>query len=475
MDEVKNSLLKQIPSVNDILETSFIKNLLAKFPRNSVVQAIRTAVDELRAAIKNSKEKQSGNIDISIQALAERTVRIIEKAEQPNLRRVINATGIILHTGLGRAVLSKKAREALSEITRGYSSLEMNLETGERGRRDSNVHDLLCQLTGAESATVVNNNAAATMIILKTLAQGKEVIVSRGQLIEIGGSYRIPDVMRESGAKLVEVGTTNKTHLRDYKNAITPDTALLLHVHQSNYRIIGFTRQVPIEELVPLGKEHGIPVVDDLGSGALLDYTQYGIAPEPMVQASIKAGADAVCFSGDKLLGGPQAGIILGKKEIIERIRKNPLARAVRVGKLTMATLEATLRLFRNPETLMKEHAVLRMLSMTKDEIFSRAKKLVKQLIKTTGERARIEIIEGFSQMGGGSMPGENIPTFLISVKGKGISLDDAAKFLRLGEPSVVCRIQRDALLFDIRTVQEDEDAELVAAISRIPFTIRAC
>ncbi len=467
MEPEKNELLRKIPSVNDLIESDLLKPLFDRYPRSAVVEAARNAVEEFRGKIRRSSTAQLKRIDLSTDAIAERVVELAQTAEKMNLLRVINATGIILHTGLGRAVLSQKAHEALNEAARSYSSLEIDLETGKRGRRDTNVIDLLCEITGAESATVVNNNAAATMIILKTLAYGREVIVSRGQLVEIGGSYRIPDVMKESGAKLVEVGTTNKTHLRDYRDAITENTALLLHVHQSNFRIVGFTQQVPIDELVSLGKEHGIPVVDDLGSGALVDYSQFGLNGEPTAQASIKAGADTVCFSGDKLLGGPQAGIILGKKRIIEMIRKNPLARAVRVGKLTLTALEATLRLFRHPDTLMQEHAVFRMLTMLKDEITARTKLLAKRIRKSLPESVELEIRDGFSQVGGGSMATESIPTTLIAIKPVGTSLDEAARLLRLGEPPVICRIQHDALLLDLRTVQESEEAEIVAALGK--------
>ena len=465
---LKNELLRRIPSVNELIESDALKSLLETHPRAVVVDAARKSVAEIRDRIKESGETALSDVDISIDGVARIAAGLAETSEMMNLRRIINATGIILHTGLGRAVLSEKARDALSEITKSYSSLEIDLETGERGRRDSNVIDLLCGITGAESATVVNNNAAATMLILRTLAQGKEVIVSRGQLVEIGGSFRIPDVMRESGATLVEVGATNKTHLRDYRNAITDNTGLLLHVHMSNYRIVGFTKQVPVGELVELGREFGIPVVDDLGSGAFTDYRKFGLEGEPLVQTSVRTGADAICFSGDKLLGGPQAGIILGKKNVIEKIRKNPLARAVRVGKLTLAALEATLRLIRDPETLAREHVVFRMLSMPKDEIKRRAEKLAKIIRKALPKSVRVELEDGASQVGGGTLPTDDIPTVLIAVRPGGTSLDDITRQLRLSQPALMARIQHDALLLDLRTVQEWEEAEIAGILEEV-------
>jgi L-seryl-tRNA(Ser) seleniumtransferase len=377
----------------------------------------------------------------------------------------VNATGVILHTGLGRAVLPKIAREAIDEVIQGYCTLATDVETGKRGHRDVHLDELLCEITGAEAATVVNNNAAATMLILNTLANGKEVIVSRGQLVEIGGAFRMPDVMAASGAILREVGTTNRTHLRDYAAVIWEETGAIMRVHHSNYRIVGFTGEPGIEELAQLAREHNVPLIDDLGSGALVDLGEYGLETEPMVQHSLKAGADVACFSGDKLIGGPQAGIIVGKADIIKRIRKNPLARAFRIGKMIIAGMEATLRLFRSQEKLKEKHPVHKMFALPVDKIDSRAKKAMRYLKKQIPEAAEFSVAEGGSQVGSGSVPVQTIPTRLLKVKPKALSAASLARLLRLYQPAVFPRVQDDAVLLDYRTIQEHEDKVVLDAL----------
>jgi L-seryl-tRNA(Ser) seleniumtransferase len=374
---------------------------------------------------------------------------------------------VILHTGLGRAVLSKAAVDAIHDVIKGYCTLATDLESGRRGHRDVHLNGLLCELTGAEAATVVNNNAAATMLILNTLAKGREVIVSRGQLVEIGGAFRMPEVMETSGAIMREVGTTNKTHLRDYVGAINENTGAILRVHQSNYRIVGFAEEPPIEELVKVGKEHGLPVIDDLGSGALVDLKEYGLETEPMVQHSVGAGADVACFSGDKLIGGPQSGVIVGKASTVERIRKNPLARAFRIGKMTIAGMEATLRLFLNPERLSRRHPTYRLLSLAVAELETRAR-WVAEGLGDVGELAEISVCEGESQVGSGSVPTETVRTKLLRLCPKNLSAGDFAKELRQGTPPIFVRVYQEAVLFDFRTIRPDEDSVVQDAIRRV-------
>jgi L-seryl-tRNA(Ser) seleniumtransferase len=370
-----------------------------------------------------------------------------------------------MHSGLGRAVLSEAARAALASVSAGYSALAVDAESGKRVSRDRHVEGLLRELTGAEAATVANNNAAATVLILNTLARGKEVVVSRGQLVEIGGSFRMPDVMTTSGAALREVGTTNKTHLRDYEAAVGESTGAILRVHHSNYRIVGFAEEPPIEDLVALGRARGVPVVDDLGSGALVDLSPYGLAPEPMVRTSVQAGADVVCFSGDKLIGGPQCGIIVGKSASIQKIKKNPLARAFRCGKLSIAALEATLRLFLAPEKLSERHPIYRMLALTPDELGRRAKKLATALRKSLPAGVVLAVENGESQVGSGAVPTETLPTKVLAVRSPALSADELARRLRFFTPPIFARIHKDAVLFDFRTVQPAEDAVVERAL----------
>ncbi|MBI1827124.1 MAG: L-seryl-tRNA(Sec) selenium transferase, partial [Planctomycetes bacterium] len=388
----------------------------------------------------------------------------LARRSTPSLRKVINATGIVLHTGLGRAPLCESAIEAIADAASGYSNLEFDLATGERGRRSSHVRDLLISLTGAEAATVVNNNAAATLLILQTLAAGREVLVSRGQLIEIGGSFRLPDIMRAGSVTLREVGTTNRTRISDYEKAANDQTAMLMRVHTSNYRIVGFTEEVAIAELAALAHRLGLIALDDLGSGALFDPASFGLPDEPDVRTSIAAGADLVCFSGDKLLGGPQCGIILGKKSLIGRIESNPLMRTYRVGKLTLLALEATLRHYADIDDAMANVPALSMLQAPTEELAARADHVLQRLSKELpGEQFFIG--SDVSYAGGGAMPAAEVPTVIVRWHPSFASTAQTIAALRAGEPPVVARIREDAVCFDLRTVCGHDLGLLVDAI----------
>lgn len=460
---MEQNRLRSLPSIEQIISSPTLASAIEAFGRTSVTKGARDIVDEVRSKLRESLE-----VDTSLDHISAMVNDLLQSRAIPSLRHSINAAGIILHTGLGRAMLAESAVEAVENAIRGYSNLAVDLETGQRGSRDSHVSSLICELTGAEAATVVNNNAAATMIVLNSLAHGKEVIVSRGQLVEIGGSFRMPDVMASSGAVMREVGTTNKTHLRDYAEAINDNTGAILRVHTSNYRIVGFTEEPPIEDLVELGSKHGIPVIDDLGSGALVDLSRYGLEAEPMIARSVCAGVDAACFSGDKLIGGPQCGIIVGKSEAIRKIRRNPLARALRVGKMTIAGLEATLRLFANLERLEKDHPTYRMLSLTPSDLEPTARQLAESLSSANPGKAIVEVVDGDSQVGSGSVPTETIPTKLLSVRPASVTADAFSRKLRKNQPPIFARIHGNSVLFDLRTVQPGEETVLEAAITRI-------
>jgi len=383
---------------------------------------------------------------------------------KPQYRKVINAMGIILHTGLGRAVLPQKALDHLANVMSGYSLLQVDVATGQRGRRDERIERILQQLTGAEAATVVNNNAAATSIVLNTVAQGKEVIVSRGQLVEIGGSFRLPDVMAASGAKLVEVGTTNKTHARDYEEAVTEDTAAILRVHPSNYKILGFTSEVPLEALVEIAHAHGLAMIDDVGAGALIDTSQFGFEAECMLAESVRAGADLITCSGDKLIGASQAGLILGSDKWVGAVRKNPFARIVRPGKLTLAVLESTLSLFLDEATAIREVPTLRMLARKLGEIAEQAERIVQSLSDCTAA-AEFCVVDGFSQMGSGSLPTQNLPTRLVAIAPKSCSAESLSRQLRGYDTPIFTRVKADRVLIDPRTLLHADEAILVDAL----------
>jgi len=465
---MKETLLRLIPSVDSLLGDEAGQRLSGRFGRESFLKACRAVLDELRNKILSDNIPAAEEESLARESVLRRIELVLDETLSSSLQKAVNAIGIIMHSGLGRAVLSEAARQALDDISRGYCTLALDLETGRRGQRDFRVSRLLGELTGAEAATLVNNNAAATVLVLHALAKGKEVIVSRGQLVEIGGSFRMPDVMSTSGAILREVGTTNKTHLRDYAEAIQAGTGAILRVHHSNYRIVGFHEEPEIEELVELGNKHNIPVIDDLGSGALVDLQEFGLQTEPLVERSVKAGVAAACFSGDKLIGGPQSGLIVGKAEYIGRIKKDPLARAFRCGKLTVAAMEATLKLFLAPETLKERHPLYRMLSLGVEELKSRARRMEQSLRKNLPAEVRVSVVDGGSQVGSGSVPVETIPTKLLSVMSASLSPDDMARKLRLHRPPVFTRIHKDAVLFDFRTILPDEDKIVEEAINRV-------
>ncbi len=449
----KNLLYRSIPKVDVILEDEAIKESIEAFGREIVVDAIRAEMDELRKYIGKCESEDEAKT-----AIANVTASIVKRAERslaPNMKKIVNATGTILHTNLGRAPIAARHMRHVAEIATGYSNLEYNLEAGRRGERYSHFEELLCKITGAEAAMAVNNNAAAVMLILSSLGKGGEVVVSRGELVEIGGKFRIPDVMEQSGAHLVEVGTTNKTHFSDYEDAITENTAALLKVHTSNYRIVGFTESVGIDELVPLAKEYGIPVIEDLGSGVLIDLSKYGITYEPTVQDSIRAGADVVSFSGDKLLGGPQAGIIVGKKKYIDKMKKNQLTRALRIDKFTAATLEVVLKEYLSEERAVRNIPVLQMITKTFEEVDYEAKRL-KLYLEEIGLKADIAVVDCESQIGGGSLPLERIRSRAVTIKPRTISTAELEERMRFLQIPIIPRTVNDKILLDVRTLDMD-------------------
>ena len=453
-------LLKQLPKVDQLLEEPAIGGLIGPVPRVLVVRAVREVLEAHRSRILEGGDGPPP--DLSRPGLVDEITRRASDLARPHFRRVVNATGVVIHTNLGRSLMAEEALAAIETAARHYSNLEYDLAAGKRGSRYSHVEELLCDLTGAESALVVNNNAAAVLIALGTLAFGREVIVSRGELVEIGGSFRIPEVMARSGGILVEVGTTNKTHLRDYENAFNEQTALFLKVHQSNFRIVGFTADVELDDLVKLGRRLGVPVMEDLGSGCLVDFASYGLRHEPTVQQSVAAGADVVTFSGDKLLGGPQAGLILGRREIIDQIKRNPINRAMRIDKFTLAALEATLRLYLDKDTVQHVPTV-NMITANPIDLKKRATRLKRMLTKTCGKSFEIRLRDGFSQVGGGALPTQDMPTTLVTLKSATMSVNAIEVWLRERPIPIICRIEHDLVVFDVRTMN-DEDLKIVTS-----------
>ena len=439
----KNLLYRSIPKVDILLENEAVKELIEEYSRDTVMESIHGEMDKLRKFIGQCDDEEKAKAQI--EALVGNITKAVTAMHEPNMKMVVNATGTVLHTNLGRAPIGQKHMERVAALATGYSNLEYNLEAGRRGERYSHFEQLLCKITGAEAAMAVNNNAAAVMLILSSLAKGGEVVVSRGELVEIGGKFRIPDVMEQSGATLVEVGTTNKTHYSDYKEAITEETKALLKVHTSNYRIVGFTDTVAIDELVPLAKEHDLPVIEDLGSGVLIDLSKYGITYEPTVQESIRKGADVVCFSGDKLLGGPQAGIIIGKKKYIDMMKKNQLTRALRIDKFTAATLELVLQEYLSEEKAIKNLPVLRMITKPLDEITKDAKTLCRML-KRAGLLAEIGMQSCESQIGGGSLPLERIPSMAVTIRPEKISVAELEERMRHLPVPIIPRVANDTI-----------------------------
>ncbi len=456
MTDNKTHLLRQLPKVDDcILELVSAPDISA--PIAILKQVVRDMIQREREKILHSKGDVPG---LSREQWRASFISEIEKKLQPNLRRVFNGTGVVIHTNLGRSILGQKTTDSLARAGGFYSNLEFDLDTGKRGSRYSLVERIICDLTGAEAALVVNNNAAAVLIALDTLAKGKEVIVSRGQLVEIGGSFRIPDVMEKSGAFLREVGATNRTHLSDYKKAITENCAMLLRVHTSNFRIIGFTSEVSAEEMVILAKERGLITMEDLGSGSLVDLSKYGFPKEPTVQEIVKAGVDVITFSGDKLLGGPQAGIIVGNKETISQIKKNPLNRALRIDKFTLAALESVLTEYYDIDKALKTIPTLNMLTVQPSEIKKRTQRVFRRINKKIQQYAEIKIVQIDSRVGGGALPEFNIPSWALELAPRFIRVSKLEKLLRELATPVIGRIENDRFLLDMRTIQEREIAE---------------
>ena len=456
----KNLLYRSIPKVDVLLENQAIQEMIERYSRDSVMEAIRAEMDNLRAFIGGCDEEDKAQEQIAL--LVSHIGDAVEKMHTPNMKKVINGTGTILHTNLGRAPISREHMKKAFDIVTGYSNLEYNLEEGRRGERYSHFEKLLCKITGAEAAMAVNNNASSVLLILSSLAKGGEVIVSRGELIEIGGKFRIPDVMTQSGATLVEVGTTNKTHVSDYEENITEETKALLKVHTSNYKIVGFTESVGIDELMPIAKEHDIPVIEDLGSGVLIDLSKYGLTYEPTVQESVAKGADVVCFSGDKLFGGPQAGIIVGKKKYIDMMKKNQLTRALRIDKFTAAALELVLQEYLSEEQAVQHIPVLRMITEPLDEVARRARSLART-IRSTDIPAKVDVVSCESQIGGGSLPMERIPSMAVAIRPKYESVAALEDQMRHLTVPMIPRTVNDTIMLDVRTI-ETEDFKLIAA-----------
>ena len=460
---MKKELYRNIPKIDDLLIHDTIKKTIENNSRNMVLNACREVLDTIR---KEIGALEGTDYDLTMKAITSRIVKVVDKKNAYLLRPVINGTGVVVHTNLGRSSLSKSLSQHLVDVAMNYSTLEFDITNGKRGSRYSHVEDLLCELTGAEAAMVVNNNAAAVMLVLSTLASGKEVVVSRGQLVEIGGSFRIPEVMKLSGAKLVEVGATNKTHLRDYSGAITEETSLLLKVHTSNFKVLGFTQEVPSKDLCTLAHGLDLPVYDDLGSGMLIDLSKYGLMKEPTVQECIADGIDVVSFSGDKMLGGPQAGIIVGKKEYIERMKKNQLTRALRVDKMTLAALEGTLKFYRDELTALNEVPTLKMLTKSYETISEEAALFTTSLGIMDKISFRLE--DEYSEVGGGSMPLEKLLTKVLVFTHSSIKAQDIITYLREYEVPIIGRIKDESVLIDFRTVSADEQSVVLDALKAL-------
>ncbi|TFH14193.1 MAG: L-seryl-tRNA(Sec) selenium transferase [Lentisphaerales bacterium] len=456
----EQAALRALPSVDQLLQTQETVGLVRHHGRPETIRALREAIEGLRARVRRGERPTDPEYDPG--TLAATAATMLEADCLPSLRQVINGTGIILHTGLGRAVMPPTARDALGSRA-GYCNVQMDLANGSRMHREQCISDLVRDLTGAEEALVVNNNAGATLLLLKALSEGREVIVSRGEQVEIGGSFRLPDIMSESGAIMKEVGTTNKTHARDYEQAIGPNTALLLKVHKSNYNIVGFTKEVGIGEIASIGARHGIPAVDDLGCGALVDLEQFGLDHEVTIRESIKAGAAAVLSSADKLIGGPQGGLIVGRKELLDRIRSHPMYRVLRVCKLTLAGLEATLRLFKAPDLLAERHPVYRMISRQPGELEEQANTLAARL-REVRPGWEIRVVGARARLGGGSLPWADMPSFAVSIVSASEPAEQLATAFRLAPVPVITRVKDDVVLIDMRTVMPDELDDMVEA-----------
>jgi L-seryl-tRNA(Ser) seleniumtransferase len=447
----KKDLLRGLPKIDELLKEEVVKNEFENSIRSLVVDCLRESIEIYRQNILDDKINSFSKDEV-----LGLFINLLEKSKTPHLKKVINATGVIIHTNLGRSILCDEAVKNVINVAKNYSNLEYDIESGERGSRYSHVEELIIRITGAEAALVVNNNAAAVLLAMDTLCKGREAVVSRGQLVEIGGSFRVPEVMKYSGAALVEVGTTNRTHLYDYENAVNENTGVILKVHTSNFKIFGFTEEVPLTELVELGRRLNVPVMEDIGSGTLIDFSHYGISYEPTVQKSIKSGVDVVTFSGDKMLGGPQAGIIAGKKAYIDRMKKNQLTRALRIDKMTLAALEGTLKYYLDDKSAVDNIPTLNALLSPKEVQKKKAVKLKKKLhVKVSG--FKFEASEDYSIVGGGSMPSERIPTFVIKASSEDVSASELEKRLRNSKVPVIVRVSNDEIIMDLRTILEED------------------
>ncbi|MGB7919472.1 MAG: L-seryl-tRNA(Sec) selenium transferase [Desulfobacterales bacterium] len=467
LNQQQKEALRNLPAVDHVLELSKSDPFFEEVPRSVLIRSIRSVLDNRRRQIIEQDPAQIDEL-LADAAIVTGVKDLARQAQSLNLRATVNATGIVIHTNLGRSLLAETAIEHLCAVGRRYSNLEFDLDKGRRGSRYANVEDLICELSGAESAMAVNNNAGAVLLALETMAAGKKVIVSRGELVEIGGSFRIPDVMAKSGGILCEVGTTNRTHLHDYENAVDEQTALLLKVHKSNYSVVGFSAEVSLKDLVALGQRHRVPVMEDLGSGTFIDFSRYGLLKEPTVQESVSAGVDIVTFSGDKLLGGPQAGLVVGKKTCIDRIKKNPITRALRIDKLTLAALESTLRLYRDEEKAVQAIPTLRMMLQPITTLEEKAGRLKKMLESTERSRLTVASLDLVSRPGGGSLPLLELPSKGLGVKIDGLSANAIEKSLRLNSPPIIGRIEDDLYTMDMRTLQDGELETIRSAIETL-------
>jgi len=467
----KQEYLRKLSAVDEVLTLPEIAELLEIHPRGLVVDAVRTIINELRETILSLEDpSQLEGLKLEAEDLIPLVKKLVQEVTTFSQRRVINATGVIVHTNLGRSILPQEAVEAMAMAARSYTNLEYDLSQGQRGSRQAHITGLLTTLTGSEAALVVNNNAAAVLLVLSALAQDREVVVSRGELVEIGGGFRIPEIMRQSGARLVEVGTTNKTRVEDYRKAITSETALLLKVHTSNFKIVGFAQEVSLQELVGLAREFGLPVMYDLGSGVLTQLDVRGFEQEPQVKDCVKAGADIVTFSGDKLLGGPQAGVILGRKDLVERVKEHSLARAVRIDKISLAALEAVLRLYFDLTRAVQEIPTLAMICRPYEELKAEAEALKEILTHEVGQKIAFSVEDEVSRVGGGALPLLELKTAALALFPKDMSAPEMERRLRLSHPPVIARIKEDRILIDFRTLLPPDRDDLVKVIKEISF-----
>ena len=459
----KHLQLKSLPGVDHILAIAEADDRFTRIPRSLILESVRRAIDDTRTQILADSP-----VVVNDETIIAQAALLGARKMENRLKPLINATGVVLHTNLGRALLCRDALDNIMAVSSSYSNLELNLDTGKRGIRYAAIEALICELTGAQAAMAVNNNAGAVLLALNTLAQGREVIVSRGELVEIGGAFRVPDVMVKSGCILKEVGTTNRTHPHDYANAVNPETGLLLKVHTSNYKIEGFTKSVSLKELVDIGKPHSIPVMEDLGSGTLIDFRTFGLPMEPPVFEQVASGADVVTFSGDKLLGGPQAGIIVGTRQYLDQIKANPLTRALRIDKMTLAGLEATLKLYRDTKAAVEQIPTLRMLTLPYEQICRDADVLFSMVSKALEDHAELALADMTSRPGGGSYPGLTLPTRCLTIRPKAMSVTALDKKLRAFDPPVMGRIEDDWFIIDPRTLQPGQDKILATILKKL-------